>query len=94
MWGNGSNLEGFDGGDATVRLPLIVVAGEWPLQVSPCVSQVNGFLHGDVAPVRNLDGARDAADGEEWCVVLIVDLHGVLQAKNVHTYNGLKDSPI
>lgn len=81
MSGTRSNLEGFDGGDATVRLPLIVVARERPLQVSPCVSQVDGFLHGDVAPVGNLDGACDAADGEEWVVVLIVDLQGVLQCK-------------
>lgn len=50
------------------------------------MSQVNGFLHGDVAPVRNLDGARDAADGEEWHVILIVDLHGVLQGKPKCTF--------
>ncbi len=43
------------------------------------MSQVDGFLHGDVAPVRDLDRASDAADGEERCVVLIVDLHGILQ---------------
>ncbi len=43
------------------------------------MSQVDGFLHGDVAPVRDLDNASDAADGEERGVVLIVDLHGILQ---------------
>lgn len=43
------------------------------------MSQIHSFLHGDVAPVGDLDGSSDAADGEEGCVVLIVDLHGILQ---------------
>lgn len=73
------HLEGFDGGNATVRLPLVVVAGERALQVSAGVPQVDGFLHCDVSPVRDLDGAGDAADGQERGVVLIMDLHDILQ---------------
>lgn len=65
LGGSISHLEGSDGRDATVRLPLIVVAREWPLKVSPGVSKVDGFLHSNVAPVGNLDGACDAADGQE-----------------------------
>lgn len=76
MW----HLKGFDGGDAAVGLTLVVIAREWSRQDGPGVPQVDGLLHGDVAPVGDFDGASDAADGEEWRVVLVVDLHGILSS--------------
>lgn len=72
------HLERFDRGNAAIRLSLVVIAGEGTLQISTGVSQVDGFLHSNVTPVRDLNGASDTADGEEGCVVLIVDLHYVL----------------
>lgn len=71
-------LEGLDRGDAAVRLTLVVVTRERALQNGSCVPQIDGFLNGNVPPVRHLNGARDAGDGEEGCVVFIMDLQRIL----------------
>lgn len=73
-----SNLEGLDRRDAAVRLTLVIVAGKGTLEDGSCVSQVNGFLHGDIAPMRHLNSADNAGDGEKRCVVLVMDLHCIL----------------
>lgn len=75
------HLKRADGGDAAVGLPLVVVAGEGPLERRARVLQVHVLLHGDVAPVRDLDDPRHAGDGQERVVVLIVDFERVLDRK-------------
>ncbi len=43
--------------------------------------QVDGLFHGNVTPVRDLNGPSDAADGEEGCVVFIMDLQCILDSR-------------
>ena len=44
---------------------------------------VDGLLDGDVAPVRDLDGARELRDDQEWRVVLVVNAELVLDWINL-----------
>lgn len=73
-----TNLEGLDRWDAAVWLTLVIITWKGALQNGSGVPQVDGFFHCNVAPVRHLNGTSDAADGEEGCVVFIMDLHCVL----------------
>ena len=75
------HLERADGGDPTVRLPLVIIARERPLQHGARVLQVHVLLHGDVAPVGDLDDAGHAGDGQEWAVVLRMHSECVLERK-------------
>lgn len=75
------HLERADGGDPTVRLPLVIIARERPFQHGARVLQVHVLLHGDVAPVGDLDDAGHAGDGQEGAVVLRMHSECVLERK-------------